>query len=128
VNRHPFALLPALDRRYVSGQICRDSFHESSRSSGGLTNGGVAGNCSPIALLVGPRFVAILGARIVTLPARPRQKAVFDGKPTSRGNSAPYGLNMPIEVTDCVRASSAGEHRRDQGGRYATQIYMVGPV
>jgi hypothetical protein len=72
--------------------------------------------------------VAILVARIVTLPTRARQKAAFDGKAGKEGNSALYGLKVTIEVTDCVRASSAGKCRRDPGGRNATKNYGIGGV
>ncbi len=96
VNRHPLALLPALHRGYVAVQVCRDFLPRIQPLFGWSRR-----NCSPIALLIGSRFIAILGARMVTLPAQPRQEAVFDGKSTNRGNSA----REPGEGKQCQHAS-----------------------
>jgi hypothetical protein len=50
MHRHAFSLFPALNGGHVTIEVCRDFFHESRRSPGGVTDGAASWAGSSIAI------------------------------------------------------------------------------
>src|SRR5215472_12097691 len=102
------------------------SFHESSRPSGGLSDGGVPGDGSAIAgswLVCGRRG---LGNPILTLPAGERQRTVFDGKLTERGQFRALPFDHLLKTSDVATVSPSSDlNKSRKEGWYARENSLV---
>jgi len=108
VYRHPFPLFPALDRRHVAVEVCRDFLPRTQAVSG----------CSDGWQCAWRLFVhGVLCSRILDpLPSEALQNTAFGGKSGNLPQIRDLPLAGTAKVSECVcrRPAKGGQERQEE--------------